>query len=255
MTCREFDEHVEARLADQSRAALANAADGDLGGIDLAELLEPHFFQHMQRCDECRKRVRESVWLARQLAELFVKPPSGRLADQVVAELKRLDRDDEPAVAAAKLSRFKKNQWLARIAVAASASFAALVVHRALRHDRLDANVVVAVAKPTASSEVPQVAATQMAEGKPQTSPLARGILLAVRSQSAYFAAQKGVTASSLTSTLPEVDLRKRIAAKAEDLTVATRSVGVGIRPVADSAERAFAFLWPNASQSNLPQQ
>ena len=25
--------------------------------------------------------------------------------------------------------------------------------------------------------------------------------------------------------------------------------------PLLDSAERAFAFLWPNASQSNLPQQ
>lgn len=227
MTCQEFKDALDAILADV--AAEAGPARPS------ASLLE-----RAAACPCCKRALVEWTWLADQVRKLDRPKPSADFAHRVVAELKRT-----PAGS-------RRQAWAdASPVVSTLGSLVAIAASIAL---------LVVVWRPIeeGASQV-QVASVE------QKSPLERPAALDVpvrETTKAYLAlAQDFARTVQLadpepTDGTPAIEpegpardssvppVRSVLRRSGASFAAASEEIGSGIRPIADSAAGAFAFLW-----------
>lgn len=248
MTCREFEAELEAGLVD--RARLASRIPFGAGDCELPNSIDSQALEHCEACAACKQHMRELLWLTASIQGLPLPIPPVSLASRVIASLK-----ESPPATADLPSQLDRRPGFGRLhlrwtALAAALCVAVLLVDRARRSSPPDSSPALARSDETHGvGKQADAGQRPLAPSKRHFSPLGRGLFFAVQSRPAETRALASSSTNLLKTGLADIDLGKRLADKAEDWATATKSVGAGVRPVADSAGRAFAFLWNDASK------
>lgn len=263
MTCQEFDERAEAGFDELLRHGRV-----DLSPTSLEGTLPDGLREHLGECGKCRRRLRSTIWLHATVQSLPKPIPERKLADAVVAELKR-DRSKQKMSAPliAKPIRQTGRLPVLRlvVALATCVCLAIFVSRRSANQPVVEAPALAANSMPadgnpevaptltpeiTPKSSTPHSPLSTPRSKRPGFSPLLHGLEMMVRSRPVETETLKEASKTLLPSGFSQISFEKKIAAKAVEIASATRSVGAGVKPVTDSAGRAFSFLWQDLAMT-----